>query len=71
MSELDLFDARIDCETFCKHSKSVIRQIVVAHMEDLKITVSHQRLLDRLNLGISELIANEIKFANRNLDKKG
>ena len=40
-------------------------------MEDFKITVCHQRLLDRLYLRVRKLITNEIELAHRNHDKKG
>lgn len=52
MSELDLFDSHVNFESLGQHAKRSITDLVVAHVEDLEVSLLEQALLEGLYLRI-------------------
>jgi len=52
VSELNFLDAHVDPETLSKHAECSVRDIVVTHVKDFKVSIFDEALLEGLNLRV-------------------
>jgi hypothetical protein len=52
VSELNFLDAHVDPETLSKHAECSVRDIVVTHVKDFKVSIFYEALLEGLNLRV-------------------
>lgn len=70
MSELDLFDTNVDPESLSKHTEGLVRDIVVAHVENLEVSLLKHALFERLNLRVRKFVANKVQLADWDNNKE-
>lgn len=64
MGELDFFDSSVDSESFGEHSKRPIRNVVVAHVQNLEVALLEHTFSQGFNLGVRKLISHKVELAD-------